>query len=344
MFSKTTSLLLAAAAFTTISCLAADKAGSKDHPLLKRYEGSSIVWYQQKNFDSLKMALETIEFDYGNQVYKPYKKLGVEGKTTTLYYNLPAGISTLEGIRQYENELKASGFELLYQASGAGIEKNKGDNLVYEIYGVTPANTNQDNPQFQSLTGLDATKCHYAVARLARPDAGDVYAAIYAFEASYTAGSMKVPEKTTLIRVDLCELKGMEQKMVLVKAEEMANQIAVNGKVALYGILFDFNQATIRPDSEPALAEISKLLAENPTLNVLVVGHTDIEGAFEYNRTLSQKRAESVVANLVGKGVASQRLFPVGVSFASPVATNATEEGRAKNRRVELVDMGKGAR
>jgi outer membrane protein OmpA-like peptidoglycan-associated protein len=318
---------------------AADVKGGKDHPLLKRYEGSSLLWYEQKNYDALKLALECIVFDYSNGTMKPFKKLEVEGRKTTLFYNLPAGISPLEGIRQYENELKEKGFEILFRASGEEIEKNKGDNLAMEVYGMTPANTNQNHPQMQAMQGPDNTKSHYLAARLSRPE-GDVFCSVWAFEASWTAASLKAPEKSTIVRVDVCELKPMEQKMVLVKAEEMASQITLNGKVALYGILFDTDKASIRPDSEATLAEISKLLQENPDLRVLVVGHTDTEGSFEYNRSLSQRRADSVVASLADKGISKERLFPVGISFASPVATNATAEGRAKNRRVELVDMG----
>jgi len=318
---------------------AADVKGGKDHPLLKRYEGSSVLWYEQKNYDALRMALECIVFDYGNGTMKPFKKLEVEGRKTTLFYNLPAGIGPLEGIRQYENELKEKGFEILFRASGEEIENNKGDNLAAEVYGMTPANTNRDNPQLMAMQGPDKTKSHYLAARLARPE-GDVFCSVWSYEASWTAASLKAPEKSTIVRVDICEVKPMDQKMVLVKAEEMANQITLNGKVALYGILFDTDKATVRSDSETTLAEITKLLQEKPDLRILVVGHTDTEGSFEYNRGLSQRRADAVVANLVDKGISKERLFPVGVSFASPVATNATEEGRAKNRRVELVDMG----
>jgi OOP family OmpA-OmpF porin len=128
--------------------------------------------------------------------------------------------------------------------------------------------------------------------------------------------------------------------MVAVDASEMEKQIASMGRVALYGILFDFNRTEVKPESDAALAEIAKLLANRATLNVLVVGHTDSVGSFESNRTLSQRRADAIVAALVSRHrIAPQRLFPVGVSFASPVATNSTEEGRAKNRRVELVEM-----
>jgi outer membrane protein OmpA-like peptidoglycan-associated protein len=332
-------IMLFVCGFCVGASSAADVKGGKDHPLLKRYEGSSLLWYEQKNYDALKMALECIVFDYGEGKMKPFKKLEVEGRKTTLFYNLPAGAGTLEGVRQYENELKEKGFEILFRASGDEVEKNKGDNLAMEVYGMTSENTNRDHPQIMAMQGVDKTKSHYLATRLARPE-GDVFCSVWSFEASWTAATLKAPEKSTVVRVDICEVKPMEQKMVLVKAEEMAGQIALNGKVALYGILFDTDKATIRPDSEATLAEITKLLQDKPDLRVLVVGHTDTEGSFEYNRSLSQRRADSVVSNLTEKGISKERLFPVGISFASPVATNATEEGRAKNRRVELVDMG----
>ena len=83
---------------------------------------------------------------------------------------------------------------------------------------------------------------------------------------------------------------------------------------------------------------MGKLLKDNPALKLLVVGHTDNVGNFPFNMDLSQRRAAAVVAALASRGAAKDRLTPVGVSFASPIATNKTEEGRAKNRRVELVE------
>jgi outer membrane protein OmpA-like peptidoglycan-associated protein len=108
--------------------------------------------------------------------------------------------------------------------------------------------------------------------------------------------------------------------------------------VAVYGIHFDTDRSEVRPDSRPALEEIAKLLAQNPGLQLLVVGHTDMTGSMDANRKLSQARAESVVRALVSQhGVSESRLKGYGVGPLAPVATNDTEEGRAKNRRVELV-------
>lgn len=323
-----------------LSTQANDFAGSKDYSLVKRYEGSEIAWYAQKSYDSLRIALEPVVFNYNEQKFDPYKKLEVEGRTTTIFYALPPGVGTLEAVRNYENELKAKGFKILFSASGEGLERNKGDNIAAEIYGATPANSNRDHPDKVSLLSADKAKSSYLAAKLTRPEAGDVYATIYAIEASYQAAPMKVAEKATLVRLDVCEVKPMQQKMVTVDATEMDKQIAANGKVALYDIFFDFNKADVKPESAPALVQIAQLLQNRPDLKLLVVGHTDAVGSFESNRTLSQRRADAIAAALTTQhGIDRKRLFAVGVSFASPVASNAEEGGRAKNRRVELVEM-----
>ena len=138
--------------------------------------------------------------------------------------------------------------------------------------------------------------------------------------------------------LDIVEAKPMETNMVTVSAGEMASGIAATGSVALYGILFDTRSAVVKPESMPTLDEVSKLLKAQPTLRLLVVGHTDNVGTFEFNMDLSQRRAASVVQILTSKlGIDPKRLTPVGVSFASPVASNRTEDGKSKNRRVQLV-------
>jgi outer membrane protein OmpA-like peptidoglycan-associated protein len=138
--------------------------------------------------------------------------------------------------------------------------------------------------------------------------------------------------------VDIVEEKAMAQNMVVVSAGEMAKAIGATGRVALYGILFDFNRADLKPESKPALDEIAELLKGDPGLKLYVVGHTDDVGGLESNLSLSKKRADAVVAALSREyGVAASRLSAHGLAFLAPVAVNTTDEGRAKNRRVELV-------
>jgi len=118
----------------------------------------------------------------------------------------------------------------------------------------------------------------------------------------------------------------------------MSNALASSGRVALYGIYFDTNKAEIKAESKPALDEIAKLLQKEAKLRLHVVGHTDNVGGYDANLLLSKRRAEAVVSALVKNyGIAATRLTANGVAYLAPVAVNTTEEGRAKNRRVELV-------
>ncbi|MFA6957505.1 MAG: OmpA family protein [Thermoanaerobaculia bacterium] len=125
---------------------------------------------------------------------------------------------------------------------------------------------------------------------------------------------------------------------VTADAASFGNDLKATGHVAVYGIFFDTGKAVVKPESTPALAEVAKLLAADPALKLWVVGHTDSVGAVDANMKLAQVRAEAVVAALTTThGVAASRLKAYGVGPLAPVASNAAEDGRAKNRRVELV-------
>ena len=137
----------------------------------------------------------------------------------------------------------------------------------------------------------------------------------------------------------IVEKAEMEQQVVA-DAKFMAEGISSTGHVAIYGIYFDFNKSDVKPESEPALQEISKLLSGNPSLKVFIVGHTDNVGGVEFNMKLSQARADAVVKALTTKHkVNPQQMKAYGAGQLAPVAPNKTEEGRAKNRRVELVEQ-----
>jgi outer membrane protein OmpA-like peptidoglycan-associated protein len=141
------------------------------------------------------------------------------------------------------------------------------------------------------------------------------------------------------IKIEIIEKEAMKQE-VTADAKVMADGISSTGHVAIYGIYFDFNKSDVKSESDPALQEISKLLSGNPNLKVFIVGHTDNVGGVDYNMKLSQARADAVVKALTTKyKVNPQSLKAYGVGQLAPVAPNKTEEGRAKNRRVELVEQ-----
>lgn len=143
--------------------------------------------------------------------------------------------------------------------------------------------------------------------------------------------------KMYMIRI--IEQKAMEQQ-VIADAKSLMSDIQAKGSASVYGIYFDFDKADIKPESEPAIKEIAKLLQENTGLKLYVVGHTDNVGGLDYNMKLSKARADAVTKELVTKyKISPERLKAYGVGSLAPVASNKTDEGRAKNRRVELVEQ-----
>jgi outer membrane protein OmpA-like peptidoglycan-associated protein len=162
--------------------------------------------------------------------------------------------------------------------------------------------------------------------------------------------TLRVPKGSTEVWVNIdahgfdyymtiVEKQAMQQNVTM-DASAMASSIADTGRVAIYGINFDTAKSDIKPESEPAIGEIVKLLTNNPALKVYIVGHTDMVGDAASNVRLSQARAQSVINALVTKhGIAAGRLIAFGNGPYAPVASNKTDDGRAKNRRVELVEI-----
>jgi len=161
----------------------------------------------------------------------------------------------------------------------------------------------------------------------------DATVAVYAYTVTTTWG------KRDWVRLRIVEGKALDASLEVVKAERMASDIRSKGHVVLQGILFDHDSDRLKPESRAAIVEIAKYLKAHPDVRLYVVGHTDNTGGYDYNQDLSRRRAAAVVRALVQQhGIDAARLKPVGVGPVAPVASNATEEGRARNRRVELVE------
>ena len=136
--------------------------------------------------------------------------------------------------------------------------------------------------------------------------------------------------------LEIVETAPMEQK-ITISADEMTAQLAASGRIALYGIHFATSKAEITPDSAAVLDEVSKLLKNDSGLKLTIEGHTDNVGQKAANLDLSKRRAAAVKAALGERGIAAARLAADGFGDTKPVGDNKTEDGRAKNRRVELV-------
>jgi outer membrane protein OmpA-like peptidoglycan-associated protein len=303
---------------------AADLEGSRDHPLFKRYDGAEIVKYSFREYDDM-----TIPLGKARSSSELEKSIHVEGVITRLTYKIPLGRSPLEIIRNYEKELVEMGFLPLFSGGGTDLGSYFAEAAGYKEI--------KWPPNIPALTLNSDTQRFLAAEKKGAEDT--ITVALYAIENRFWAGNLKDIEKgQVLLQVDIIQSRPMELKMVTVAAEEMAEKIGISGSVALYGIYFDTGKADIRAESSATLEQVAKLLQDDPALKLLVVGHTDNVGTFAYNMELSMRRATMVVNELQSRySTPVERLFPVGVSYACPVASNSTEEGRAKNRRVALV-------
>lgn len=317
-------VFVAACVALVAPALAQDVQGSADHPLVPRYEGSSIVAYDTQAYAQKAFATAAVK-QGGGLAKNPDAALQLEGELVSITYRAPENRSALEVARNYQAALQKEGFSILFMCSQ---EECGGRNFNHAM---SPRN-------YYMGFGEYYADQQYTLARLQRAE-GDVYVGVYVV--FNTAGGG--PDRhRSLVQVDVLTLKTMENRMVTLSAEEIDGALAIDGRVALYGILFDLDQDTMRADSQPQLEEIAALLKNSPTLQVLIVGHTDAQGSLQYNRDLSMRRARSIVKVLAEEyGIEPHRLTAEGVGMASPVASNRSEEGRAKNRRVELVDLGR---
>lgn len=332
---------MALAAFIPASSLLAkDVEGSKDPADFKRVTGSEIIWYKYSKFNELKIALSSVEFDYDKQDFAKNKRDKAEGQLTTLYYKLPADSSNLEAIRQYQSELKPAGYETLFEAADDKLD-NGYNRFVSEIF---PEAKKTD--QLQYLHEFNHGKQHYAILKGKGKEGNEIYVSVYAFTLEDVSTGFdklvenhKLEKGNVIVRLDVLETKAMETRMSAVKAEEITSTIDTTGRIAIYGVYFDTDKSDIKPESAESLAEMAKAINAGKG-TYLIVGHTDNQGDLNYNQTLSLKRATAVTAALTGEyKISADRVIPVGVGMAAPLAPNTDDKGRAKNRRVEIVKM-----
>jgi len=325
--------LVAVATFPAGSLQAADLPDSRDPPFLKRFAGSEIVGYDVKRFEEYELQTSTAKkfnLDAHKRVYTE-PALKVEGALTRIWYEAAGDTSSTELARNYAEELKAQGFVILYDSAKDPAVKDWTNFLV-------PFNNDnrRTNRSYYVFYAASTPKMYTISAKLTRPQ-GDVYVSVITVQWDRDDRDFRA-KRGAYASVDVIEAQAMKQNMVTVSADEMSRAIASAGRVALYGIFFDTDKAEVLPKSKGALDEIAKLMTKERGLKLRVVGHTDSVGGMEQNLTLSKKRADAVVTALTKEhGIEARRLSAHGVASLAPAATNATEDGRAKNRRVELV-------
>jgi outer membrane protein OmpA-like peptidoglycan-associated protein len=300
-------MVLACLSLASFAVAADDIAGAKDFPGIGRFKGSTITGYDTKDFDAARV--QAAPFKDG----QPTDARRLEGRVARIAYRTPAGPSILEVSRNFETQLEKAGFEKLLSCDTDAC----GGIPFTEAVDVLPV------PQMW----VDGFNFHYYAGHKKDGDR-ETYASVLV--------SMNNDEITAQLVV--AEIGAIENKMI--DAAAMAKGLGEKGHIALYGIYFDTDKATLKPESGPTLDQIAKLLGDQPRLDVFIVGHTDAQGSYEHNMDLSRRRAAAVADELArSRHVAKGRMRTAGVGFLAPVGSNATEDGRALNRRVELVQQ-----
>ena len=292
-----------------------DANGSHDNPLVTRYPGSYIYRYSHTEFGRFLLPLG--ELINENKLTKSEK---VEGKITRILYVAPTKVSALEVWQNYKTAIQNAGFTSLFRCRNTACSTDKWDVTLFrgqqDTWGDWGGGQYQLTAQRVGPNGIVYISLHVD----GRPNFGEGY--------------------HVLAQLDIIEPHAMATGMIQVNAGAMASALAQSGHIALYGIYFDTGKADLKPASDATLQEIVKLLSQQPTLKLYVVGNTDNVGSFASNMSLSDHRAAAVVAALTGRyGIDSRRLKAVGIGPVDPLSTNQTPDGRSRNRRVELVEQ-----
>jgi hypothetical protein len=231
-----------------------------------------------------------------------YKKVEQEGKKTVIGYRSKEGLKPEPSVVQVtRNYVNAA-----KKIGGTIVFDGKGKDWFYE-------------------GGLGAV--HDVTMKFAKND-GEVYASIM-FD-----GSFLPPDVAFFLTI----IERQELRQDIMASSEMLNTLNALGKVTLY-INFDTGKWNIKDESLPVISEIEKLMKENASLKLSIEGHTDNVGDPKLNQKLSESRAKAVVDELVKRGIPAARLQWKGFGQSKPIEDNATEQGRAKNRRVDLVKI-----
>jgi len=296
--------------------LGPDSAKGGDHPLISRYAGAKLTHRTDTEYTEVRLPTGIAN----NNKQVPH--LTLAGKSTLLHYEASKDQSTLQVFRNYQQALKDAGFNILFSCE----HQSCGDEQRKLLWQGSPdwnrfksylSNSNDKDDDYRMLTA------HKTVNKQ------DIYLSIYVLKAS---GSTNVN-----IAHDIVELSSMQTNRVSIDTAYLQNELSRSGKVVLHGLHFATDSASLLAESDTALAVITDYLKTHPSQQFYVVGHTDNSGSHSHNIQLSKARANSVLQALIKQGISTERLLAQGVGAMSPQQHNANTEGKAANRRVELV-------
>lgn len=305
---------------------AQDIAGVAEHPMVKRYPGQVITWQHIENYQPYKLAVGAVT---GYRSIADW--IETDGRVTRTFYKYEGDDrSYSEVYKNYLDALKTEGFEILGEGmfadrKGTAIGSRQWMEVTFRANPVT-----KPGAVGTMFSGTSSSGGAGAVVAKKERAAGTAYVVVYVEQHSKNyIGTL----------VDIVEVEAAETGLVVVDAEALGSDMKEYGRVVLDGIVFDFDKATLQPQSKAALDAIAGYLNDNLMKRFYVVGHTDSKGSLAYNRKLSSDRALAVINALKHDyGIASDRLESHGVGPLVPTFSNSSDVGREKNRRVELVE------
>jgi flagellar motor protein MotB len=306
--------------------VAQDIDGVVEHPMIERYPGQVIAWQHIENYQPYKVATGPVT---GYRSITDW--IETEGRVTRTFYKYEGeDRSWSEVYKNYLDALQVDDFEILGQGMSADRKGVAiGSRQWMEVtFSANPAT--KPGAVGTMFSGTSSSGGAGAIVARKERAAGVAYVVVYVEQHSKSyIGTL----------IDIVEVEAAETGLVVVDAEAMGSDIDEYGRVVLDGIVFDFDKATLKPESKAALEAISDYLNANPDKKFYVVGHTDSKGTFAYNSNLSSDRALAV-ADVLKKdyGITPDRLEPHGVGPLVPEFSNSSDDGREKNRRVELVE------
>jgi OmpA-OmpF porin, OOP family len=291
-----------------------------DHPMFSRYPGAEIIEHRQLEFAQTELATG---FKDPKNPSEPTKRM-FEGRTTTIIYEVVGQQSALQVFRNYEQALARAGLKTQLSC----FNKACGNRLSVALFRDNDKEALYRRMLYDSID--NSTSDFGYLSAIGTANGAPI--AVGAFVGRIRTGNR------VYVGLDIVESEAMKTGQVVVDLDALTRDIREQGKVVLSGIYFDTDKDIVKPESEQALRAISDYLQKNPQQSFYVVGHSDTAGSYEHNVDLSRRRAQAVVVALTSKsGAAKPRLTAVGVGPVAPAGTNASDAGRANNRRVELV-------
>lgn len=303
-----------------------DIDGVQEHPMVSRFPGQTIQWQEIQNHAEYRVAIGPVT---GYRTIEYW--IDTEGRITRTHYVYRGKDRAYsEFYLNYITALEAQDFEILGKGlhdfrRGTDVGTSQWQNV---LYGENP--TTKPGEVRTIFSGTSSQGGTGSIVARKERAAGTAYVVITVEQhADDYVGTL----------IDIIEVASAETGLVVVDAEAIGSDITEYGRVVLDGIVFDFDKATLKPESDAALSAIAEYLNANPDKLFYVVGHTDYVGSFDYNRDLSLARASAVVEALQSRfGIPRERLTPNGIGPLSPVFSNTSDAGRERNRRVELVE------